>query len=123
MNIFFVYDNSELVTPALSGSILGGITRDSILKLAPTLGYSAREARVDINDVVADIASGKITEVFGAGTAAVVSPVGQLRYRGEVSSINRNQSGPVAANLLKTLTDIQYGRSEDPFGWVCPVEG
>jgi branched-chain amino acid aminotransferase len=123
MNIFFVYDNSELVTPTLNGSILDGITRDSILKLAPKLGYSAREARVDINEVVADIASGKITEVFGSGTAAVVSPVGKLRYRGEISTINSNQRGPVAANLLKTLTDIQYGRAEDPFGWVCPVEG
>lgn len=121
MNIFFVYENRELVTPSLSGSILGGITRDSILKLAPTMGYTARDDRLDINDIVADIQAGRITEVFGAGTAAVVSPVGQLRYRGTVHTVNDNESGPVATRLLKTLTDIQYGRAEDPFGWVCPV--
>lgn len=122
MNIFFVYRGEELVTPSLSGSILGGITRDSILQLAPRLGLGARDERVDINQVIADIESGEITEVFGAGTAAVVSPVGQLRYRGVVHTINDNQSGPVASRLLKTLTDIQYGRADDPFGWVCPVE-
>ena len=122
MNIFFVYDGEELVTPELSGSILGGITRDSILQLAPELGYRAAEARIDIHTVVEDIEAGRITEVFGAGTAAVVSPVGQLRYQGRVHAVNDNRSGPVAARLLQSLTDIQYGRAEDPFGWVVPVE-
>lgn len=122
MNIFFVYEGRELVTPSLSGSILGGITRDSILKLAPRMGLDAREERVDINTVVADIENGRITEVFGSGTAAVVSPVGQLRFQGTVHTVNGGESGPVAGRLLKTLTDIQYGREDDPFGWVCPVD-
>jgi len=122
MNIFFVYRGEELVTPALSGSILPGITRDSILKLAPSMGYAVREERLDIEEICAGLASGEITEVFGSGTAAVVSPVGRLRFRDRVYDINDNAVGPVAERLLTTLTDIQYGRAEDPFGWVVSVD-
>ena len=121
MNIFFVYGDDELVTPELSGSILPGITRDSILQLAPSMGYRSREARLDIGEVLKGIESGEITEVFGAGTAAVVSPVGRLRYRDRVHTVNDNRPGPVAERLLKTLTDIQYGRADDPFDWVVRV--
>jgi branched-chain amino acid aminotransferase len=121
MNIFFVYGGEELVTPTLSGSILPGITRDSILRLAPGMGYRVREARLDIEEIIAGIGSGDITEVFGSGTAAVVSPVGRLRYRERVCTINDNQPGPVARQLLKALTDIQYGRSDDPFDWIVKV--
>jgi len=117
MNICFVYEGNRIVTPELSGSILPGITRDSILKLAPTLGYEVSEERLNINDVLSDIASGKITEVFGCGTAAVISPVGQLSYKGKDYIINDNESGQVSKQLYDQLTGIQYGTIEDTFGW------
>ena len=118
MNIFFVFDDSQIVTPALSGSILSGITRDSILKLAPTLGYHVKESRIDIEKIIVGIESGRVTEVFGSGTAAVVSPVGQLSYQGNLYTVNDNESGPVARNLFDKLTAIQYGYCEDAFDWV-----
>ncbi len=122
MNICFAYRDGSIATPALSGSILAGVTRDSILKLAPTLGYAVREERLDIEEVLARIESGDITEVFGCGTAAVISPVGRLRFRGRDYVINDNRSGPVAQHLYRELTAIQYGRAEDPFGWVISVD-
>ena len=122
MNICFVYEGKRIVTPSLSGSILPGITRDSILKLAPALGYAMTEERLDINQILADIESGKITEVFGCGTAAVISPVGQLCFKGKEYLINNNQSGPVSKHLYDQLTGIQYGILEDRFGWTQLVE-
>lgn len=122
MNICFVYEGKKIVTPALSGSILPGITRDSILKLAPTLGYEVSEERMDVNQVVADIESGKITEVFGCGTAAVISPVGKLCFMQKDYVINNNESGPVSKHLYDQLTGIQYGKIEDPFGWITTIE-
>ncbi len=121
MNIAFVYNGKRIVTPALSGSILEGITRDSVLKLAPTLGYEAEEARLDIHDVLRDIERGEITEVFGMGTAAVIAPVDRLGYNGK-DYIVREAPGPVAQQLFKALTDIQYGRAPDPFNWTLKVE-
>tara|TARA_R110001583_G_scaffold195524_2_gene375339 strand:- start:3881 stop:4951 length:1071 start_codon:yes stop_codon:yes gene_type:complete len=121
MNICFVYGD-HIVTPKLSGSILPGITRDSILKLAPTLGYSVAEEQLDIEVILADIKSGKITEAFGCGTAAVISPVGQLCFKGEDYFINENKAGEVSRNLYDELTGIQYGRREDKFGWVEKVD-
>lgn len=121
MNICFVYEGKKIVTPALSGSILPGITRDSILKLAPTLGYEVSEQKLDINEILADIDSGKITEVFGCGTAAVISPVGELGFKGNKHIINDNQTGPVSKHLYDELTGIQYGTHEDKFGWIQKV--
>jgi branched-chain amino acid aminotransferase len=121
MNICFVYEGARIVTPELSGSILEGITRDSVLKLAPQLGYEVSEERVDIQDILAGISSGKVTEVFGCGTAAVISPVGNLHFRGEDYCINNNESGPVAKRLYDELTGIQYGTKEDRFGWTETV--
>lgn len=118
MNICFVYEGKKIVTPKLSGSILPGITRDSILKLAPTLGYEVSEQQLDIEKILADIDNGKITEVFGCGTAAVVSPVGKLGFKGTEHIINNNQTGPVSKHLYDELTGIQYGTREDVFGWV-----
>jgi branched-chain amino acid aminotransferase len=122
MNIAFVYDGKHISTPALSGSILPGVTRDSLLKLAPDLGYSVSEDRMDIEDVLGDIASGKITEVFGMGTAAVIAPVGKLAYDDKELTINNYESGPVAAHLYQALTDIQYGRVDDPYGWTHTIK-
>lgn len=121
MNICFVYEGKQIVTPELSGSILPGITRDSILKLAPTLGYETVEARLDINDILKDIDSGKITEVFGCGTAAVVSPVGELAYQGNKHVINNNELGPVSQKICDELIGIQYGDIADPFDWIVKV--
>ncbi len=122
MNICFVYEGKHIVTPALSGSILPGVTRDSLLKLAPELGYTTKEERLDIFEVLADIESGKITEVFGCGTAAVISPVGILSLKGEDHVINQNRPGPVSKQLYDELTGIQYGTLDDRFGWVWPLE-
>ena len=118
MNICFVYEGKRIVTPALSGSILPGITRDSILKLAPSLGYEVSEQKLDIEEILADIDSGKITEVFGCGTAAVISPVGTLAFKDVDHVINNNETGPVSKHLYDELTGIQYGTREDKFGWI-----
>jgi branched-chain amino acid aminotransferase len=122
MNICFVYEDSLIRTPELSGSILPGITRDSLLKLAPKFGYEVEETRLDIHDILDDVESGKITEVFGCGTAAVVSPVGRLAMRDRELDINENRTGPVAQRLFDELMGIQYGDAEDPFGWIVAVD-
>jgi branched-chain amino acid aminotransferase len=122
MNIGFVYEGKRIVTPALSGSILPGITRDSLLRLAPDLGYAVSEERLDIDEVLKDIRLGKITEAFGIGTAAVIAPVGRLGDENGIAEINNNEAGPVARRLYQALTDIQYGRADDPYGWTTVVE-
>lgn len=122
MNICFVYEGKHIVTPELSGSILPGITRDSILKLAPTLGYTISEDKVDVETLLADIKSGKVTEVFGCGTAAVISPIGQLSFRGEDYTINDFKSGIVSQRLHDELTGIQYGTKPDTFGWTQTID-
>ncbi|MFC3053014.1 branched-chain amino acid aminotransferase [Kordiimonas pumila] len=122
MNVCFVYGGERVVTPSLSGSILPGITRDSVLKLAPHIGFEVEEARLDVNTILADIKAGKITEVFGCGTAAVISPIGRLCFKGEDYIINDNKAGPVAKKLYDSLTGIQYGTAEDPFNWVHVID-
>ena len=122
MNIAFVYENKHISTPALSGSILRGITRDSVLKLAPDLGYTVSEDRIDIDRALEDLRSGKITEAFGIGTAAVIAPVGKLGTEHGSVTINNDEPGPVARHLYKALTDIQYGRAPDPYNWTYTVE-
>ncbi len=117
MNMFFAYGDT-IVTAALNGSILSGITRDSILKLAASLDYRVEERVIEINDLMNDIRSGKVTEAFGSGTAAVVSPVGTLCFRDEVVTLSGNSVGPVTQRLYDTLTGIQTGKIKDEFGWV-----
>ena len=117
MNIFFVIDN-RLVTPPLSGSFLEGITRDSIMKLAPTMGLSVEERPVAIDELMTGVRNGSVQEVFGTGTAAVVSPVGMLCYQNELATIGDGAVGPVTQLLYDTLTGIQYGRLPDRFGWM-----
>lgn len=122
MNIAFVYEGKHIATPALSGSILHGITRDSVVRMAPDLGYTVSEERLDIDEVMKDIRSGRITEVFGIGTAAVIAPVGKLGNEDDVALVKNHESGPVAKHLYQALTDIQYGRTSDPYGWTYCVE-
>lgn len=120
MNIFFVIDN-EIVTPELNGSILPGITRKSVLELAGHWGDKATERKISIDELMEAHAAGNLQEVFGAGTAAVISPVGEIKYGDKVITIADNQVGPVAKKYYNAITDIQYGKSEDPMGWVEPV--
>lgn len=120
MNIFF-YIDGELITPALNGSILPGVTRDSIISLARLWGIPCSERRIAIEEIINAQKEGKQVEIFGSGTAAVVSPVGTVKYRDEVITINDNQVGPMTRKLYEALTDIQYGRAEDPRGWVEKV--
>lgn len=122
MNIAFVYDGTHIVTPELSGSILPGITRDSVLKLAPDLGYTVSEERIDVHKMIDDVKTGRITEVFGMGTAAVIAPVGKLGHHGKDYLVNDYKAGPVASRLFQVLTDIQYGRGPDPYGWTHTIE-
>lgn len=122
MNIAFVYGGKRISTPALSGGILPGITRDSILRLAPDEGFEASEDRIDVNEMLADIESGRITEVFAMGTAAVVAPIGRFRYKDKDYVINNNQTGPVAQRLFDALTDIQFGRVADTYGWTQTMD-
>jgi branched-chain amino acid aminotransferase len=116
MNIFFCYSD-KLVTSELNGSILAGITRDSVIQIAKSWDLKVEESPVNIRELVADIKSGKITEIFGTGTAAVISPVGLLHYKGEDITINNNKVGELTLKLYNYLTGIQYGKEKDPFGW------
>jgi len=120
MNIFFVIDD-EIITPALNGSILPGVTRKSVIALAKHWGEKVAERQISIDDLIDAHADGRLKEVFGAGTAAVISPVGQIKYGDRVITINDNRTGPVAQKYYNAITDIQYGKAEDPLGWVVPV--
>ncbi len=122
MNIAFAYGKERIVTPALSGSILPGITRDSILKLAPDLGYSVEEGRLDITEILNDISSGKITEAFGMGTAAVIAPIGKFGMGDDEIVVGTGAVGPIATELRQTLTDIQYGNIPDPYNWTLTID-
>ena len=121
MNIVFVREGKHLCTPALSGSILPGVTRESILQLAFALGYTISEDKIDVHTMLADIDAGRITEVFGIGTGAVVAPVGKFGFMGKETVINNQQTGPVAQHIYSTLTDLQYGRIPDPYGWTQQI--
>ncbi len=121
MNIFFLIDDT-LVTPALSGSILPGITRDSVLALARKWGIRAEERPISIDEVLESAESGRLKECFGTGTAAVISPVGSLYYKGKSFEVNGGKTGELAQRLFDEITGIQYGDREDPFGWIEFVE-
>ena len=120
MNLYFVHDDGSIVTPELSGTILEGITRSSIIELCRQQGWKVDERKVSVDEWREGVASGRITEVFACGTAAVVTPVGTLKWRGgEVGS--GDETGPVTQQVRRALVDIQYGRAEDAFGWMHQV--
>ena len=121
MNIMFVIDG-EIVTPELQGSILPGITRKSVLELTKSWGMKVSERRITIQEIADAYDAGKLNEVFGTGTAAVISPVGHLKWGDKVMTINDNQIGPISQKIYDTMTGIQWGKLEDPFGWVVPVK-
>jgi branched-chain amino acid aminotransferase len=117
MNLYFVYSDGSIVTPELTGTILEGVTRSSILDLAGDLGHKVEERRVSIDEWRDGVASGEITEVFACGTAAVITPLGRLAWDGGELAIGES-AGPVTVSLRETLLDLQYGRAEDSRGWL-----
>jgi len=121
MNIFFIIDN-KLVTAPLQGTILPGITRKSVLTLAKDLDIEPVERKISIEEIIKGIESGKVTEIFGAGTAAVISPVGKLNYKGKEYVVNNNKTGQWSQKFFDTLTGIQYGELEDKHNWVYTVK-
>lgn len=121
MNVMFKIDGT-VVTPALEGSILGGITRDSSLALLKYWGVPVEERRVSIQEIYAAHEQGKLEEAFGTGTAAVISPIGELNWDGRIININNGDIGEISHRLYDTMTGIQYGQVEDPFGWVVEVK-
>ena len=117
MNIMFVIDG-EIVSPTLEeGSILPGITRMSVFELARDMGIKVTERKISIQEVIEAHKAGKLTECFGTGTAAIISPVGQLTYKGEDSIINNNEIGAISQKLYDTILDIQYSNNADAKGW------
>ena len=121
MNVFFIIGN-EVVTPALVGSILGGITRMSIIELLRSKGYTVSERQLAIDELVEAHKAGKLKEAFGTGTAAVISPIGELKYRDNIMKINDGKIGETSQMLYDTLTGIQWGRIPDAMGWIQTVE-
>jgi branched-chain amino acid aminotransferase len=117
MNIFFVIGD-ELVTPPLSGSILPGVTRDSVLRIARDWRWKVSERPVGMDEVSKAVRDGSLREVFGTGTAAVISPVGTLSYRGEEFTVNGGRVGELSRKLFHEITGIQYGEIPDRYGWV-----
>ena len=120
MNIFFKIDG-KVVTPMLNGSILPGVTRDSTIQLCKSWGYEVEERRISVDELLEAQHTGKLEEVFGTGTAAVISPVGKLRYVDDVMVINNGEIGELSQKLYDTMTGIQYGKLDDPFGWRVKV--
>ena len=121
MNIFFVMEN-KLITPPLSGSILPGITRKSILEMADDLDIQKEERMITIEEVCQGILDGRVTEMFGAGTAAIVSPFGKLHVDDKEYTVNDNQTGPLSKRIYEELIAIQYGIKPDPYDWVYRVK-
>jgi branched-chain amino acid aminotransferase len=120
MNMLFAY-GKHVVTAPLNGSILNGITRDSVIKLADLLGFTVEERQIDVNDLMDDIRSGKVTEAFGSGTAAVITPVGSLCYRDESFTIGDGGVGNLTQKLYDTLTGVQYGKIPDQSSWITKI--
>ncbi len=121
MNMFFVLDDGTVVTPELTGTILEGVTRDSVLTLAREAGHAVEERRVDVDEWRKGAVDGRVVEVFACGTAAVITPVGALRWPGGEAVAGDGQPGPVTTKLRAALLDLQYGRTADTHGWVRRV--
>jgi branched-chain amino acid aminotransferase len=124
MNLFFVYGSgadARLLTPALTGTLLPGVTRDSLLTLAPDLGIPAEEGRISIEEWRDGNASGRLSEVFACGTAAVITPVGRVKGPDGEWRVGSGDPGPVTMRLREELVGIQYGDRPDPYGWIHKI--
>lgn len=118
MNVFLVQADGTVVTPRLSGSILEGVTRSSILTLLAEQGHAIEERDIPLTELLAGLADGSIAEVFACGTAAVVTPIGRLAGEGFDQTVADGGAGKVTMSIRSQLTDIQYGRAADPHGWM-----
>ena len=121
MNIMFKIAG-EIYTAPIEGTVLPGVTRDSMIHLLRDWGYKVNETRLSVDDLMKAGHDGTLEEVFGTGTAAVISPVGELRYKDDVVVINDAKTGELTQKLYDTLTGIQWGKIEDPYGWTQVVE-
>jgi branched-chain amino acid aminotransferase len=120
MNLYFVYGD-RIITPSLTGSILEGVTRDSLLTVARDLGYTSEEGRVSIDQWQRDAENGTLTEVFACGTAAVITPVGRVKHADGEFTVAGGEPGPLTMKLREELTGIQEGTRPDPHGWMYPL--
>ena len=116
MNVFFKIAG-KVITPSLEGSILPGITRRSVIELLKTWGIDVEERKIEIGELVEAYNNGTLEEAFGTGTAAVISPIGEFNYDNKVMVVNNNEIGELSQKLYDSLTAIQWGKAEDPFGW------
>lgn len=121
MNVFFVIDE-VLVTPLLSGSILPGVTRDSVITIAKSMGIEVVERKITIEELIESSSNGRLTEAFGTGTAAVISPIGELSYKDTSVVINDNKIGKWSRKMYDTITGIQTGVIEDEFGYKVTLD-
>jgi len=120
MNIFFKIDG-KIVTPGLNGSILPGVTRDSVIRLCREWGLPVEERKIAIDEIFEAYQAGTLEEVFGSGTAAVISPVGELKWEDNIMEINDGKIGEYSRKLYDTITGIQLGKIKDDFGWTVTV--
>ena len=120
MNVFFKI-NGEVLTPSLEGSILPGITRDSVIQMLKSWGVKVTERRISVQELYDAHANGTFEEAFGTGTAAVISPVGELNWNENIISINNGKIGDLSQKLYDSITAIQYGKAEDKFGWIVTL--
>jgi branched-chain amino acid aminotransferase len=121
MNVFFVIDG-EVLTPELNGSILPGITRKSVIEVVKSWNMPISERRISVDELISAFESGKLREAFGAGTAAVISPIGELKCGDVVMRVNNGKIGPISQRLYDEITGIQTCTLEDKFGWVYKVK-
>ncbi|GEN33469.1 branched-chain amino acid aminotransferase [Aneurinibacillus danicus] len=121
MNVFFKI-NGEVVTPALNGSILAGVTRDSVIQLLKNWGIPVTERKISMEEVYQAHAAGTLEEAFGTGTAAVISPIGGLIWKDTEMTINEGKAGALSMKLYDTITGVQNGEIDDPFGWTVEVK-
>ena len=121
MNIFFRI-NDEVITPPLAGTILPGVTRDSVITVCREWGLQVTERMISIEEVCDAAASGELQEIFGTGTAAVISPVGLLSYKGREVTVGGNETGPLSKRLFDYLRRLQRGLEEDTRGWVERID-
>ncbi|WP_100402846.1 branched-chain amino acid aminotransferase [Bacillus sp. FJAT-42315] len=120
MNVFFKIDG-EVVTPALNGSILEGVTRNSVIQLLKHWGVPVSERKISMQEVYDAYQAGKLEEAFGTGTAAVISPIGEFSWKDEKLVINEGETGEISKQLYQTITGIQNGTEPDPFDWLVEI--
>ena len=121
MNMFFVIDDTVITSP-LGGSVLAGITRDSAIQLVKDWGIKCEERALSIDEVISAARNGRLKEAFGTGTAAVISPVGQITYKGKDHIVAGGKMGEISQRLYDEITAIQYRKKKDPHGWVKRID-